>query len=157
MEDYFEAHLDLLRAGAFQEHRKDLENYPDHSYELIRNCIRNGNISAERYIECERLKSSFVFFMQELMEGCQGLLLPSTCSAAGRIGQEEIEVKGKMIRTVRLYDKYSWIANLSGFPEISVSAGKTKENMPVGISVMGNRYDEATLYQIAGQLEKALL
>ena len=35
MEKYFEAHLDLLRAGAFQEHRKDLENYPDSLYELM--------------------------------------------------------------------------------------------------------------------------
>lgn len=45
-------------------------------------------------------------------------------------------------------------ANLTGLPALNIPAGFTSE-MPVGMSLIGNYYDEATLYQVAYAFERA--
>ena len=47
-------------------------------------------------------------------------------------------------------------ANMGGFPSLSMPIGFNKDNLPIGLQILGNKYDEATIYQLASYLEKEL-
>ena len=49
----------------------------------------------------------------------------------------------------------SYIGSASGFPEITVPAGRVSGNMPVGLSFLGLPYSEASLLALAGAFEGA--
>lgn len=46
--------------------------------------------------------------------------------------------------------------NMAGLPAINISMGKDKDNMPIGLHIIGNKFEEAKLYQIASFLENEL-
>ncbi len=47
-------------------------------------------------------------------------------------------------------------ANLSGLPAISVPSGKDRNGMPIGLQIIGNRFDEETVLFAAEKLEQGL-
>ena len=53
-----------------------------------------------------------------------------------------------------LADIYTISLNLAGLPGISVPAGKTSDNLPVGVQFMGRVLDESSLFRLAYALEK---
>ena len=47
--------------------------------------------------------------------------------------------------------------NMAGLPGINIPMGKDNENMPIGLHIIGNRFEEAKMYQIASFLEDKLI
>ncbi len=43
--------------------------------------------------------------------------------------------------------------NMAGLPSLNIPIGKTKENLPFGMQIIGNSFEEATIYQLASFLE----
>lgn len=46
--------------------------------------------------------------------------------------------------------------NMAGLPGMSIPMGKDQDNMPIGLHIIGNRFEEAKMYQLAYDLEKKL-
>ncbi|MDQ3781601.1 MAG: amidase family protein, partial [Actinomycetota bacterium] len=53
------------------------------------------------------------------------------------------------------YVPYTPVANFTGFPAMTVPLHRNPEGLPLGSHFMGRHGDEATLFQLAGQLERA--
>lgn len=51
-------------------------------------------------------------------------------------------------------DYFTVTANLTGLPAISIPTGLSKNNLPLGMQLIGNYYEEPQLYQIAYTLEQ---
>ncbi len=47
--------------------------------------------------------------------------------------------------------------NMAGLPGINIPMGKDNDNMPIGLHIIGNRFEEAKMYQIASFLEDKLI
>ena len=47
-------------------------------------------------------------------------------------------------------------ANMGGFPGMSVPIGFNDANLPIGLQILGNLYDEAKMYQLASFIENKL-
>ena len=47
-------------------------------------------------------------------------------------------------------------ANMGGFPSLSMPIGFNSEHLPIGLQIMGNLRDEATIYQLASFIEKSI-
>lgn len=47
--------------------------------------------------------------------------------------------------------------NMAGLPGISIPMGKDNDNMPIGLHIIGNRFEEAKMYQVASFLEDKLI
>jgi amidase len=105
-------------------------------------------------------------------------LTPTTAYPPARIGElkvsgvEEFLMKitnkfglGKMMRLSGIVDKiavdtlsrtpFTQLANLTGQPAMSVPLYWTKDNLPCGVQFIAPLGDEATLFRLAAQLEKA--
>jgi amidase/6-aminohexanoate-cyclic-dimer hydrolase len=63
--------------------------------------------------------------------------------------------RGEQARATLQSVGYTQLANAAGNPAMSVPLSWNDEGLPVGIQFMGRMNDEATLYRLAGQLEKA--
>lgn len=46
--------------------------------------------------------------------------------------------------------------NMAGLPGISIPMGNDQDNMPIGLHIIGNRFEEAKIYQISSFLEDKL-
>nr|MCR5149966.1 amidase [Clostridiales bacterium] len=57
-------------------------------------------------------------------------------------------INGKPVNTLIGFCE-TFITNFAGYPAISVPAGLAKENLPVGMQIIGKRFDEATVLKAA--------
>ncbi|MHC4536839.1 MAG: amidase [Planctomycetota bacterium] len=53
------------------------------------------------------------------------------------------------------YNQFAWLYNAAGLPAMSVPLFWNAESLPIGVQFAGRYADEATLYRLAGQLERA--
>lgn len=51
---------------------------------------------------------------------------------------------------------YSFLANFTGQPAVAIPAGLSDEGLPIGVQMIGKRWDEMKLLAIAQHIEKAL-
>ena len=49
---------------------------------------------------------------------------------------------------------YTYLENMIGFPAASVPIGLSKEGLPIGLQVIGRRYQDKNVYRVAYALEK---
>ena len=47
-------------------------------------------------------------------------------------------------------------ANLAGLPGLNIPVGLSEDNMPIGMHIIGNDFEEAKMYQLASFIEKKL-
>ena len=45
-------------------------------------------------------------------------------------------------------------ANLTGVPSLSIPCGLTEDNLPIGLQLIGNHFEEKKIYNVAYQFEK---
>jgi aspartyl-tRNA(Asn)/glutamyl-tRNA(Gln) amidotransferase subunit A len=90
-----------------------------------------------------------------LFEKYDLLLTPTTPCPAFPVGLDHpAEIAGKPITG------YGWVPftypfNVTGQPACSVPAGFTKTRLPVGLQIVGRRFDDATVLRAAAAFERA--
>ncbi|MEK5067744.1 amidase family protein [Sporosarcina sp. FSL K6-1508] len=85
-------------------------------------------------------------------ESLDTIVFPTmSCPASSRFDQEDPTY------ICEAYDTYAagYVATATGFPEITVPAGSTKEELPVGVSFLGLPYSEQSLLDLAYSFEQA--
>lgn len=85
-------------------------------------------------------------------ENLDAIVFPTmSCPASPRFDKEDPTY------VCEAYDTYaaSYVASATGFPEITVPAGVTKQEVPVGISFFGTAYSEQALLDLAYSFEQA--
>ncbi len=84
---------------------------------------------------------------QEIFKEYDFILMPTSPTTAFTIGE-------KMDDPVAMYlaDIYTVMANLVGIPAISLPLFKHSNNMPFGLQLMANRFDELSLFQVSQQI-----
>jgi len=85
------------------------------------------------------------------LAGVDALLSPTAVSTAYRLGE-------KLADPVAMYagDVATCLANLAGLPAVSVPAGRGDDGMPVGVQLMGARWSDDGLLDLAERLASAL-
>ena len=77
------------------------------------------------------------------------ILTPSTPSSAFKIGDKSDDPV-----SMYLNDIFTVPVNLSGLPAISVPAGYDKNNLPLGLQLIGKPFDEQTILNLSLAIEK---
>jgi aspartyl-tRNA(Asn)/glutamyl-tRNA(Gln) amidotransferase subunit A len=79
------------------------------------------------------------------------LVTPTTPTPAFRIGEKTDDPLA-----MYLSDVYTVTVNLAGLPGLSLPCGVTGAGLPIGLQIVGRRFDEATVLRLGAALEAGL-
>jgi aspartyl-tRNA(Asn)/glutamyl-tRNA(Gln) amidotransferase subunit A len=102
------------------------------------------------YVQAQKLRRMIADDFQACFRDCDVIAGPVAPSVAWKIGEQADD-------PVKAYlaDIFTLPGSLAGLPGMSVPAGFGKHGMPVGLQLIGNYFDEATLLQTAHALQQA--
>jgi aspartyl-tRNA(Asn)/glutamyl-tRNA(Gln) amidotransferase subunit A len=83
------------------------------------------------------------------------LLCPTMPVAAIEIGKNEAEVVDGQKMPRYGWDAFVYPFNMTGQPAASIPCGFTKDKLPVGLQIVGRRFDEQTVLRAAARFEEA--
>ena len=101
------------------------------------------------YLKASKVRNLIRQDFLSAFERVDVVLCPTSPTPAFRLG-ERIENPLEMY----LSDVFTIPANLAGIPGISIPCGFTRDNLPIGMQIMGKHFDEATLLKVARAFER---
>ncbi len=102
------------------------------------------------YLQAQKIRRLIAQDFVEAFKHCDVLMGPTTPTTAFNLGE-----KGDDPVQMYLSDIYTIAVNLAGLPGMSIPAGFGKNNMPVGLQIIGNYFDEARMLNVAHQYQLA--
>ena len=136
-------------APSFPERRADLD--PG----LIRIIEESQKWPAAKYVQAWFDRLDFWERVRKFFAGYDLLLTPTMPCPPFKVGLEGPgSIAGKPVST------YEWIPftfpfNLTGQPACTVPCGFTKSGLPIGLQIVGRRFDDATVLRAAARFEAA--
>jgi aspartyl-tRNA(Asn)/glutamyl-tRNA(Gln) amidotransferase subunit A len=119
---------------------------------LIGTYVLSAGYYEAYYLRAQKVRAMVKRDFDEVFaSGVHAVLAPATPSAAFGLGE-----KGKNDPTeMYLNDVFTVTVNLAGLPAISVPAGLSDEGLPLGLQLIGQPFDEETLFSLAHVIEQA--
>ena len=102
------------------------------------------------YLRAQKLRTLIARDFTEAFKTCDVLLTPATPSAAFAIGAKTADPV-----SMYLNDVFTVTVNLAGLPGLSVPAGLSSDGLPLGLQIIGNAFDEATVLRAGRAIERA--
>jgi aspartyl-tRNA(Asn)/glutamyl-tRNA(Gln) amidotransferase subunit A len=153
------ARFDGLRYGFSDKTAKDLDDTylkdrakfgPEVKRRIMTGTYCLGSAHAQDYyLQAQKVRQIIKEDFQRAFKEADIILMPTTPSTAFKFGE-----KLNNILDLYLADLYTVPANMAGLPALSVPFGKDKNNLPIGIQLYGNYFEENKLYELAKILEQ---
>jgi aspartyl-tRNA(Asn)/glutamyl-tRNA(Gln) amidotransferase subunit A len=102
------------------------------------------------YKKAQNLRGTIIKGFERCFEQCDVMLsptVPMTAFPFGFTGQDPVETYLTDICTVPM--------NIAGLPAVSIPCGKDQKGMPIGMQLIGDRFEEAKILNAAWQFEQA--
>ena len=102
------------------------------------------------YLQAQKIRRIIADDFQRAFAECDVIMGPVAPSVAWKLGEKTAD-------PVQMYlaDIFTLSTSLAGLPGMSVPAGLGEGNMPVGLQIIGNYFDEARLLQVAHAFQQA--
>lgn len=111
---------------------------------------------ATQYIKVLRVRTLVKEAWKSAFEGVDALVAPSLPAPAAQVGQESFTwPSGATDSVINAYVRLSCPANITGLPALSVPCGFSKDDLPIGLQVIGRPFDEATVLRVGQAYESA--
>jgi aspartyl-tRNA(Asn)/glutamyl-tRNA(Gln) amidotransferase subunit A len=101
------------------------------------------------YLKAQKVRQLIKNDFNKAFTDVDAILTPSTPSSAFKIGDKKDDPV-----SMYLNDIFTVPVNLSGLPAISVPAGYDKNNLPLGLQLIGKAFDEQTILNLSLAIEK---
>lgn len=101
------------------------------------------------YLKAQKVRQLIKNDFDKIFNDVDAILTPSTPSAAFKIGDKKDDPV-----SMYLNDIFTVPVNLAGLPAISVPAGYDKNNLPLGLQLIGKPFDEQTILNLSLAIEK---
>ncbi|HMC13945.1 MAG TPA: Asp-tRNA(Asn)/Glu-tRNA(Gln) amidotransferase subunit GatA [Gallionellaceae bacterium] len=102
------------------------------------------------YLKAQKIRRLIAQDFTEAYKKCDVIMGPTSPSTAFKLGE-----KGDDPVQMYLSDIYTIAVNLAGLPGMSIPCGFGANNMPVGLQIIGNYFDEARMLNVAHQYQLA--
>jgi aspartyl-tRNA(Asn)/glutamyl-tRNA(Gln) amidotransferase subunit A len=104
------------------------------------------------YLKAQKVRTLITRDFDEAFKKIDAIVTPTSPTPAFKLGE-----KANDPLAMYLADIYTVTADLAGIPGISIPCGETRENLPIGLQILGRHFDEATILRLAHAYEKALM
>lgn len=155
-EKYHRSWKDIRLAEASKIHVKWLQTRAkDYSKEVREMLVEGTKISATEYLDAANItKEIRNDFLSILKEKVDVIIVPTTIIPAPQIDEETINIDGEvLLRTREALLRNTIIFNSTGLPAVSIPIGLTKDNMPVGVQIIGAPFKEHLILSLAYNCE----
>jgi aspartyl-tRNA(Asn)/glutamyl-tRNA(Gln) amidotransferase subunit A len=102
------------------------------------------------YLKALKVRTLMLKDFQKAFEQVDVVLSPTSPTVAFKIGEKTGDPLA-----MYLSDIFTITQSLAGIPAISIPCGKNSENMPVGMQLVANHFQESLLFNVAHHFEKA--
>ena len=102
------------------------------------------------YLQAQKIRRLIAQDFVEAFKQCDIIMGPTSPSTAFKLGE-----KGDDPVQMYLSDIYTIAVNLAGLPGMSIPCGFGANDMPVGLQIIGNYFDEARMLNVAHQYQLA--
>jgi len=116
---------------------------------LIGTYVLSSGYYEAYYLKAQKVRQLIKNDFDKVFNDIDAILTPSTPSAAFNIGAKKDDPV-----SMYLNDIFTVPVNLAGLPAISVPAGYDKNNLPLGLQLIGKAFDEQTLLNLSLAIEK---
>ncbi len=158
------SNLDGINFG----NRIDGENYVDTMIktrtqnfgELVKKRFVIGSYSLKRenqeklYLKAKKIRTLLIQAVANVFKKCDGFIFPAAAGIAPNI-KDMVNKKPQLEDMKDILSDALLLANFAGLPSITIPMMKMK-NMPVGISVNSDKFQENKCFNIAKEIEKVL-
>ncbi len=102
------------------------------------------------YLRAMKVRTKIKHDFDEAFKKVDAILTPTSPSTAFKIGE-----KSSNPLEMYLSDIYTISANLAGIPGMSIPCGFSKNNLPIGLQLLGKPFDEGNLFKLAHAFEQS--
>jgi aspartyl-tRNA(Asn)/glutamyl-tRNA(Gln) amidotransferase subunit A len=118
--------------------------------EDVRKRLEQGaTVRAIDYLQAMETRERATAEFDAAFDAADVIVAPATPTPATRIGESMVKIRGEEETVRSAMVRLSRPANVSGNPAISIPCGWTKNGLPIGLQLIGKRWDEPALLQIA--------
>ena len=102
------------------------------------------------YLKAQKVRKLIANDFKEAFKECDFIVTPTAPNAAFPLNEKKQD-------PIKMYlnDVFTVPASLAGLPGISIPFGKDKNNLPLGIQILGKHFDEQQVFNTALSLEKS--
>ncbi len=101
------------------------------------------------YKKAQKVRSLFIKEYEKLLSEYDAILSPVTPIMPSKFG----ELLDDPIKNM-MADLYTVIVNIVGLPSLAIPCGFTKDNLPMGMQLVGAMFDESTLFALGNAYQK---
>lgn len=154
------ARFDGIRYGNRSPRAKTLDELYDFSKEegfgaevkrriLLGTFVLSSGYQDAYYKKAQKMRTLFLEAYKKAFSKCDLIATPVSPSAAFEIGS--------ILDPIQMYleDMYTLAINIAGVPAISVPSGFTKNNLPIGLQLVGPHKHDVRVFEAAYAFEKA--
>ena len=101
------------------------------------------------YVKAQKVRTLIKAEFDRAFEKCDAIVTPTSPTVAFKIGQKVNDPLA-----MYLNDVFTLPGNIAGLPGMSIPCGLA-DGLPVGLQIMANSFQEATLFRVAAAFERA--
>jgi len=147
---------DIMMLEAQHYHAASLRERPEDFGDDVRaRLTRRTDMTANELLAALRTRDAITAAASHLMERYDALLLATTRIPAPPIAGQTIIIDGEEVFAPSVLTANTNPFNLTGMPALSVPCGFTAAGLPIGLQIVGRRWDEATVLRIGAAYERA--
>jgi aspartyl-tRNA(Asn)/glutamyl-tRNA(Gln) amidotransferase subunit A len=113
-----------------------------------------GQMRASEYTNAQRLRVGLRVEVARAFGDVDLLALPAAAAPPARVTDSEFDGGFLDARALDACCRFMFLGNLTGCPALSAPVGLDEDRLPLGLQLVGDAWDEATVLAAAGQLER---
>jgi aspartyl-tRNA(Asn)/glutamyl-tRNA(Gln) amidotransferase subunit A len=102
------------------------------------------------YLKAQKVRALIARDFAEAFREADVIVTPTSPVVPFRLGERVADPLA-----MYLADIYTVTADLAGIPGVSIPCAETKDNLPIGLQILGKHFDEATILRVANAYERA--
>ncbi len=110
--------------------------------------------SATEFVQAERVRSALRRDVANALRDVDVLALPTTATTAPSVTDAEFDKGFLDARAVDAMCRFNFLGNLTGLPALSAPVGVDGNGLPIGLQIVGDAWDEATVLAVSAHLER---
>ncbi len=149
----------LVSVGYAYDLQKDYNNRPEDLTPDLKGTIRLGlDNSAMNFGKAREQRKQVYEVMYQYFKNYDVLITPTMPCPAIKPGWLETGTTfptiGKKSLSIMSWMTYTYPFNMTGLPAASIPSGWTNSGLPIGMQIVGKRYDEKTVLQVSKAFEE---